>query len=154
MNPPADDDAVWCVWCVIVKIVNSQWSFQTKLNLVWNFQDIDNGHQNFPNQSEFGLESASCKISFYLSKPNWIWFGKGHWIKCSSTERRQIILRGVKIENTWGWEDRAWKCEAPSWLVKCPLKNLTCHACWRCIVCIFLSGLREAFKNYLADFVR
>ena len=77
--------------------------FQTNLNLVWNFQDIDNGHQNFPNQSEFGLESASCKISFYLSKPNWnwfgksyaifgcnvskpnwIWFGKGHWIKCSS----------------------------------------------------------------------
>ena len=61
------------------------------------------GH--FPNQSEFGLESASCKINFFLSKPNWnwfgklyaifgcnfskpnwIWFGKEHWIKCSSTE--------------------------------------------------------------------
>ena len=74
------------------------------MNLVWNFQDIDNGHQNFPNQSEFGLESASCKINFFLSKPNWnwfgksyaifgcnfskpnwIWFGKGHWIKCSCT---------------------------------------------------------------------
>ena len=41
-------------------------TFQTKLNLVWNFQDIDNGHQNFPNQSEFGLESASCKISFFF----------------------------------------------------------------------------------------
>ena len=82
--------------------VFSQWFFQTKLNLVWNFQDIDNDHQNFPNQSEFGLESASCKINFFLSKPNWnwfgklyaifgcnfskpnwIWFGKGHWMKCS-----------------------------------------------------------------------
>ena len=114
MNQPAHDDAVWCVWCVIVNIVNSQWFFQTKLNLVWNFQDIDNGHQNFPNQSEFGLESASCKIIFFLSKPNWnwfgklyaifgcnfskpnwIWFGKGHWMKssCSSTEPPESELR-------------------------------------------------------------
>ena len=46
-----------------------------KLNLVLNFQDIDNGHQNFPNQSEFGLESASFKINFFLSKPNWNWLG-------------------------------------------------------------------------------
>ena len=40
------------------------------------FHEVDNGHQFFPNQSEFGLESASCKIPFFLSKPNWNWFGK------------------------------------------------------------------------------
>ena len=40
--------------------------FPNKTDLVWNFQDIDNGHQNFPNQSEFGLESASCKIIFFF----------------------------------------------------------------------------------------
>ena len=39
--------------------------FPTKLNLVWNFQDIDNGHKNFPFQSELGLESVSCKIIFF-----------------------------------------------------------------------------------------
>ena len=40
--------------------------FQTKLNMVLNFHDVDNGHQVFPNQSEFGLESAFCKIiSFF-----------------------------------------------------------------------------------------
>ena len=53
---------------------------------------IDNGHQNFPSQSEFGLESASCKIIFLfpnqtgiglenlthflgVSFPNQTWFG-------------------------------------------------------------------------------
>ena len=40
--------------------------FPNKSDLVWNFQDIDNGHQNFPNQSEFGLKSASCKINFFF----------------------------------------------------------------------------------------
>ena len=75
---------------------------EVKHNDVWNFQDVDNVHQIVPNQSEFGLESVSCKINFFLSKPNWnwfgklyaifgcnffkpnwIWFGKGHWMKCS-----------------------------------------------------------------------
>ena len=41
--------------------------FPNKTDLVWNYQDIDNGHQNFPNQSEFGLESVSCKINFFFS---------------------------------------------------------------------------------------
>ena len=68
---------------------------EVKHNDVWNFQDVDNVHQIVPNQSEFGLESVSCKINFFpnqtgiglenpthfgcnFSKPNWIWFGKGH----------------------------------------------------------------------------
>ena len=52
----------------------------------------------FPNQTEFGLDSAACKINFFskpkwnwfgkseaffgcnFSKPNWICFGKGYWI--------------------------------------------------------------------------
>ena len=89
-------------WFKVQGVDRSQWFFQTKLNLVWNFHNIDNGHQNFPNQPEFGLESASCKTQIFLSKPNWswfgkfyvffgcifskpnwIWFGKGHWMKCS-----------------------------------------------------------------------
>ena len=31
----------------------------------WFFGTMIHGHQFFPNQSEFGLESASCKISFF-----------------------------------------------------------------------------------------
>ena len=38
---------------------------EVKHNDVWNFQDVDNVHQIVPNQSEFGLESVSCK-SFFL----------------------------------------------------------------------------------------
>ena len=37
---------------LVFLIGNSQRFFQTKLNLVWNFQDVDNGHQIVPNQSE------------------------------------------------------------------------------------------------------
>ena len=100
--------------------VFDQWFFQTKLNLVWNFQDIDNGHQNFPNQSEFGLESASCKISFYrskpnwnwfgksyaifgcnFSKPNWIWFGKGHRMKCSCNALNNLMYSYTLIHHWW-----------------------------------------------------
>ena len=51
---------------------------QTEFGL--DFQDIDNSHQNFPNQSKFGLESASRKIIFFLSKSNWNWFGKSYAI--------------------------------------------------------------------------
>ena len=32
--------------------------------IFWTFQDVENGHQNFPNQYEFGLEYASSKINF------------------------------------------------------------------------------------------
>ena len=120
MVPHPPTDVCWYIWTICsyltltITIDNynrqdccwwspvSQWLFQTKLNLVWNFHEVDNGHQFFPNQSEFGLESASCKIPFFLSKPNWnwfgksdaffgcifskpnwIWFGKGHWMKSS-----------------------------------------------------------------------
>ena len=38
---------------------------EVKHNDGWNFQDVDNVHQIVPNQSEFGLESVSCK-SFFL----------------------------------------------------------------------------------------
>ena len=34
---------------------------KAKHNDVWNFQEVDNGHQIVPNQSEFGLESVSWK---------------------------------------------------------------------------------------------
>ena len=37
--------------------------FQTKLDLVWN--------------------CLSCGLNIFPPKPNWIWFGNGHWIKCS-----------------------------------------------------------------------
>ena len=37
---------------------------EVKHNDVWNFQDVDNVHQIVPNQSEFGLESVSCKSFF------------------------------------------------------------------------------------------
>ena len=50
---------------------------EAKHNDVWNFQEVDNGHQIVPNQSEFGLESVSWK-SFFVSKPNWNWFGKSY----------------------------------------------------------------------------
>ena len=43
---------------------NSIFSFQTKLELVWKIRRI------------FGC---------IFSKPNWIWFGKGHCMKCSCT---------------------------------------------------------------------
>ena len=33
--------------------------------IFWTFQDVENGHQNFPNQYEFGLEYASSKIKFF-----------------------------------------------------------------------------------------
>ena len=33
----------------------------------------------FPNQTEFGLDSAACKINFF-SKPKWNWFGKSYAI--------------------------------------------------------------------------
>ena len=33
-------------------------------NDVWKFQDVDNGHQIVPKQSEFGLESVSWKPFF------------------------------------------------------------------------------------------
>ena len=42
--------------------------------MVWNFHDVDNGCQNFPNQSEFCLESASCKIQFFFqTKLELVW---------------------------------------------------------------------------------
>ena len=42
-----------------------QYIGEAKHNDVWNFQEVDNGHQIVPNQSEFGLESLSWK-SFFL----------------------------------------------------------------------------------------
>ena len=128
----------------------SQWLFQTKLNLVWNFQDIDNGHQNFPNQSEFGLESASCKIPFFLSKPNWnwfgksdaffgcifskpnwIWFGKGHWMKSSCTVHPALVHYcigsapgGKKLGNKRAWARKQSISRLQSWFLSTALKTL------------------------------
>ena len=65
---------------------------EAKHNDVWNFQEVDNGNQIVPNQSEFDLEfefelfcfqtklDLAWKILFgcKFSKLNWIWFGKGH----------------------------------------------------------------------------
>ena len=45
-------------------LIRVNYLIRVKLNLVWIFHDVDNSLQNFPNQSEFGLESASCKINF------------------------------------------------------------------------------------------
>ena len=38
-----------------------QYIGEAKHNDVWNFQEVDTGHQIVPNQSEFGLESVSWK---------------------------------------------------------------------------------------------
>ena len=42
-----------------------QYIGEAKHNDVWNFQEVDNGHQIVPNQSEFGLESVSWKSFFF-----------------------------------------------------------------------------------------
>ena len=129
----------------------TQWFFQTKLNLVWNFHEVDNGHQFFPNQSEFGLESASCKIPFFLSKPNWnwfgksdaffgcifskpnwIWFGKGHWIKCSAIALQlgefSVYFETWKPveehcnEETGHSHSKIWNCSNKRFCSKCNLQ--------------------------------
>ena len=83
----------------LTRVIRCWWFLQTKLNLVWNFHDVDNGHQIFPNQSEFGLESASCKIPIFLSKPNWNWFGKFY-----------IFLGCIFSKPNWIWfgKDTEW----------------------------------------------
>ena len=75
----------------------------------------------FPNQTEFGLEfSGHWQFS---SKPNWIWFGKGHWIKCSCSALP--ILQFFKniftfaydqyrggwppLRSAWLWNDRFYE---------------------------------------------
>ena len=46
--------------------------------MAWNFQDIDNGHKNFPNQSELGWESVSCKKNFFSPNQSHTCFGKSY----------------------------------------------------------------------------
>ena len=47
---------------------------EAKHNDVWNFQEVDNGHQIVPNQSEFGLESVSWKSFFcFQTKLELVW---------------------------------------------------------------------------------
>ena len=47
---------------------------EAKHNDVWNFQDVDNGHQSVPNQSKFGLEYVSWKQFFcFQTKVELVW---------------------------------------------------------------------------------
>ena len=78
------------------------WTNLSTKRLYFAMLKVKQWSSKFSKQSEFGLESASCKTPIFLSKPNWnwfgksyaffgcyfskpnwIWFGKGHWMKCS-----------------------------------------------------------------------
>ena len=51
-----------------------QYIGEAKHNDVWNFQEVDNGHQIVPNQSEFGMESVSLKSFFcFQTKLELVW---------------------------------------------------------------------------------
>ena len=84
--------------------VQMWWTNLSTKRLYFAMLKVKQWSSKFSKQSEFGLESASCKTPIFLSKPNWnwfgksypffgcifskpnwIWFGKGHWMKCSCT---------------------------------------------------------------------
>ena len=56
-----------------------QYIGEAKHNDVWNFQEVDNGHQIVPNQSEFGLESVSWKSLFcFQTRLELVWKNPTH----------------------------------------------------------------------------
>ena len=101
-------------------------------------------HQNFPNQSAVGLESASYKINFFLSKPNWNCFGKSYaFFGCNFSKQNWIWLgigRWIKCSCSW-----CTKCRMLMFAVEMVLFNfLSAHPHMLCdawhVTCTFAQG--------------
>ena len=116
---------------------------RNKTEIFWTLL-VDNGHQHFPNQFEFGLESASCKIILFsklnwnwfgksyaffgcsFSEPNWIWFGKGWWIKCSLTTHFHLTCYNDDTKRLWTliflWRSEKRKNLQSQWFFRIHIK--------------------------------
>ena len=96
-----------------------QYIGEAKHNDVWNFQEVDNGHQIVPNQSEFGLICVCvCVWVIIVLFPNQTGIGL----------KNRMHFLGVTIPNQTGfglekdteWNVATWPCHYCIWI---PVKD-------------------------------